>query len=202
VVYTFVTDGGAFMLPILGASVIGLALVLERVFYWLRLTSSRDRGLRRRLLDGDAPPPGQTVTDPVARVLLEALRRPDDLGVASARAEVIVRESKAYLGLLRLMAGAAALAGMLGTAIGLREAFRGATDPIKQGTLLANSLHATILGLGVFLAAYVATAFFHGLSGRLARELDDNLDEVARHRRAPVMGGAGGTASPHAAVGT
>src|SRR3954468_17810557 len=112
------------MLPILGASVVGLALVLERAFYWMRVAASRDRSLRRRLLDGETPPPGQTVTDPVARVLLEAVRRPDDLGVASARAERIIRESKAYLGFLRLMAGAAALLGMLGTAVAAREAFR------------------------------------------------------------------------------
>ncbi|MEZ0227080.1 MAG: MotA/TolQ/ExbB proton channel family protein [Planctomycetota bacterium] len=182
-VFRFVTDGGSFMLPILGASVVGLALILERAFYWLRIAGSRDSSLRRRLLDGETPPPGQTITDPVARVLLEAVRRPDDLGVASARAERIIRESKAYLGFLRLMAGAAALVGMLGTAIAAREAFRTAADATRQGTLLANALHATILGLAVFLAAYVATAFFHSLSSRLARELDDNLDEAARLRR-------------------
>lgn len=176
------------MLPILGASVVGLALILERAFYWLRLVGSRDRTLRRRLLDGETPPPGQTVTDPVARVLLEAVRRPDDLGVASARAERIIRESKSYLGFLRLLAGAAALYGMLGTALGARDAFRTVADPGRQGTLLANALHATILGLGVFFAAYVATAIFHSLSGRLARELDDNLDEAARLRRPSTIG--------------
>jgi len=188
VVYRFITDGGPFMLPILGASVVALALVLERAFYWLRLAASRDRSLRRRLLDGDAPPPGQTVTDPVARVLVEAVRRPDDLGVASARAERIIRESNAYLGFLRLIAGGAALLGMLGTAVTAREAFRATADATRQGTLLANALHATILGLGVFLAAYVATAAFHALSGRLARELDDHLDEAARLRRPTNIG--------------
>ena len=171
------------MLPILAASVIGLALILERAFYWLRLSASRDRSLRRRLLDGETPPPGQAITDPVARVLVEAVRRPDDLGIASARAERIIRESQAYLGFLRLMAGAAALFGMLGTAVMARDAFRASADAVRQGTLLANALHATILGLGVFLAAYVATALFHSLSSRLARELDDHLDEAARLRR-------------------
>jgi biopolymer transport protein ExbB/TolQ len=180
------------MLPILGASVIGLALVFERILYWLRLAASSDRALRRRLLDGETPPPGQTVTDPVARVLLEAARRPDDLGIASARAERIVRESKAYLGFLRLMAGGAALVGMLGTAVMAREAFRTTADPLRQGTLLANALHATILGLVVFLFAYVATAAFYALSSQLARELDDHLDEAARLRR------GGGGAEPKA----
>jgi biopolymer transport protein ExbB len=187
VIYKFMQDGGTFMVPILAASVIGLALVLERVFYWLRLSASRDRSLRRRLLDGETPPPGQTVTDPVARVLLEAARRPEDLGVASARAERIVRESKAYLGFVRLVSGGAALLGMLGTAVMAREAFRVTADPARQGTLLANSLHATILGLVVFLGAYIATAIFSSLSNRLARELDDHLDEAARLRR-PIVG--------------
>jgi len=170
------------MLPILGASVLSLAVILERFYYWMRLAASRDRALRRRLLDGDAPPPAQAVTDPVARVLVEAVRRPDDLGVASARAERILRESRANLSFLRLTAGAAALLGMMGTALAAREALRATADVTRQGTLLANSLHATILGLGVFFAAYVASAVFYSLSGRLARELDDHLDEAARAR--------------------
>jgi biopolymer transport protein ExbB/TolQ len=179
-IYRFVVEGGTWMLPILGASCVGLALVLERIWYWLRLASSRDGSLRRRLLDGEAPPPASTVTDPVARVLVEAVRRPDDLGVASARAERILRESLAYLGFLRLMAGAAAIFGLLGTALMLRDAYATEANPARLGPLTASALNPTILGLGVFLAAYVATAFFYGLSAKLAREVDDHLDEAAR----------------------
>ena len=192
-IYRFVVEGGPWMLPILGASVLGLALILERAWYWLRLTASRDGNLRRRLLDGNAPPPGATVTDPIARVLVEAVRRPDDLGVASARAERILRESKSYLGLLRWTAGVSALLGLLGTAGAVRDAFHLTVDPLKQGALIANALHPTILGLSVFLGAYVASALFHGFSARLARDLDDCLDEVARAQK-PIIPQAPATA--------
>jgi biopolymer transport protein ExbB/TolQ len=176
------------MLPILGTSVIALALCLERAWYWFFLALVRDRKLRARLHAGDSPPPsGQTVRDPIARVLVEAVRRPEDLGVASARAEAALRESKAYLALLRFAGGTAALLGLLGTTFAVREAFRTTVDPARLNVAIANALHATILGLIVFLFVHTAAAVFHAFSASLAREMDEHLDEVARVlRRVPI----------------
>jgi len=187
VIYRFVVDGGTWMLPILALSVVGFAFVLERAGYWLKLAISRDGRLRKRLLAGETPPPGATVSDPVARVLVDAIRRPDDFGIASARADRILRESKSHLGLLRVIAGVAALSGFLATSVAVRDAFRLTTDPARLGTAVANSLHATILGLAIFLGAYLAAAIFQALTGKLAREIDDHLDEIARNLRRPPL---------------
>lgn len=187
-IYRFVIDGGPWMLPILGASVIGLALSLERTWYWLIQALVRDRALRSRLRSGDHAPPGQTIRDPVARVLVEAVRRPDDLGIASARAEAILRESKAYLGLLRFVGGTAALGGLLGTAIGVRDVLHHTADPAQINAGIANALHPTILGLAVFVGIHTAAAAFHALTASLATQLDENLDDVARIvRRGPLV---------------
>lgn len=195
-IYRFVVDGGPWMLPILAASVMGLALGLERTWYWVLQALVRDRPLRTRLRTGDSPPPSQTVRDPVARVLVEAVRRPDDLGIASARAEAILRESKAYLGLLRFVGGTAAVGGLLGTALGIREVLQRTGDPAQANAGIANALHPTILGLAVFLGVHVAAAAFHALSASLAGELDEHLDDVARiMRRAPIVPPRSGTPS-------
>ncbi|HBP19676.1 MAG TPA: biopolymer transporter ExbB, partial [Planctomycetes bacterium] len=49
-IYEFIQQGGPWMYPILGVSVVGLTFIFERAWFWFRLWLAQDGRLRRRLL--------------------------------------------------------------------------------------------------------------------------------------------------------
>ena len=67
----FIEEGCRWMYPILAVSVVGLMFVLERAWFWFVLWMRQDLRLRRRLLNGQVPPPGTRTGDPRTEVLLD-----------------------------------------------------------------------------------------------------------------------------------
>src|SRR5687768_9491905 len=98
-IYKFMVEGGPWMLPIIGVSVIALTFALERAWFWVAMWLRRDLRLRRRLVRGEVPAPGTRSRDAYALVLLDLVTHPDPQ-LAVDRARMLVRDSKAHLKVL------------------------------------------------------------------------------------------------------
>lgn len=189
-IYKFLQEGGPWMLPILGVSVVGLMFILERAWFWLALWLRSDAGLRRRLLRGEAPA-GVETRDPRARVLLVLADRVDDPDRALDRARSLVRESRAHLRVLAIASSLGSSLGLFGTVVGMSASFGGVklSDPGAIIGGLQTALNTTVLGLVVYLATYVAHAMFSQMSSNLGQDLEEELNETRRAllaRRAPA----------------
>ena len=178
----FIDEGGRWMYPILGVSVIGLMFILERAWFWLTLWMRQDLRLRRRLLNGQAPPPGARTNDPRAEVLLSLTSYPDDPDLALERAKMLVRDSKAHLKVLAIVAGIGSALGLFGTVVGMSESFRGVglSNPGAIVTGLQGALNTTILGLVVYITCYAAHAFYAQQSVNLGMDLEEDLNQTQR----------------------
>jgi biopolymer transport protein ExbB/TolQ len=181
VIYKFLQEGGPWMLPILGVSVVGLMFILERAWFWLALWLRSDAGLRRRLLRGEAPA-GVETRDPRARVLLVLADRVDDPDRALDRA---------HLRVLAIASSLGSSLGLFGTVVGMSASFGGVklSDPGAIIGGLQTALNTTVLGLVVYLATYVAHAMFSQMSSNLGQDLEEELNETRRAllaRRAPA----------------
>jgi biopolymer transport protein ExbB len=181
-IYKFLSDGGVWMIPILGISVIGLAFVLERAWFWFTFWLRRDLRLRRRLLRGELPAPGTRTRDPHAAILLDLVNHPQDPELAVDRARMLVRDSKAHLKVLSHTAGLASALGLFGTVVGMSQSFGGVglSNPTAIVMGLQTALNTTVLGLIVYLATYVAHAVFAQRSQNLMQDLEEDLNEARR----------------------
>lgn len=181
-IYEFFKQGGYWMIPILVISVIGVAFILERGWYWLQLWLRADHRLRRRLVLGDRPAPGLKTRDPHASVLLTLVRNREDEDVALDRARSLVRESREHLKVLAIVAGLGSAMGLFGTVMGMRDSFKGVGLSDSSGILegLYGALNTTVLGLFVYVTCYTAHAFFAQQSTNLGADLEEDLNQVRR----------------------
>lgn len=182
------TTGGWVLLPLALLSVVALAVAIERCW---RLLPLRRRCLRERqevletLVREGADGVAAGLDSPVGRVVragLAARSRGVELvrlsAMDAAQREVVACERG--LGVLLAATQVAPLFGLLGTVIGLVEAFQSASAADQVSTkLLAGGIYkalsATIAGLVIAIPAFLAYA---GLTGVVAR-IADQLEHVA-----------------------
>ncbi len=178
----FIDEGGRWMYPILGVSVVGLMFILERSWFWLLLWMRQDLRLRRRLLNGQQPPPGTRTHDPRTEVLVDLASYPADPDLALERAKMLVRDSKAHLKVLAISAGIGSALGLFGTVVGMSQSFRGVglSNPGAIVSGLHSALNTTILGLVVYIICYAAHAFFAQQSVNLGMDLEEDLNQAQR----------------------
>jgi biopolymer transport protein ExbB len=89
-------------------------------------------------------------------------------------------EMRARIRPLSVAANVAPLVGLLGTVVGMLEAFRvtsqvgtGKAEVLAEGIYLA--LETTVAGLIIAIPALLFASYFHGKGERLMREIDDHL---------------------------
>lgn len=181
-IYKFLVDGGFWMIPILGVSVVAVMFTLERAWFWLGLWLRRDLRLRRRLLRGEPLAPGTRTTDPHAMVLMDLTAHPADPDLALDRARMLVRDSKAHLKVLNITSSLGSSLGLFGTVVGMSTSFGGVglSNPGAIVVGLQTALNTTVLGLIVYLMAYVAHAIFAQASQNLMQDLEEDLNETRR----------------------
>ncbi|HVB84963.1 MAG TPA: MotA/TolQ/ExbB proton channel family protein [Rhodanobacteraceae bacterium] len=206
--------GGWAMLPILAASAVALAIILER--YWtLRRKAVLPDGLgdqvrawaRSRSLD-----PQHLATlaagSPLGELLAGALavrNRPREIikeRIEDTGRHVIHRMER-YLNALGTIALIAPLLGLFGTVIGLIRMFmavmiNGAGDPTKMAGGIGEALVCTASGLVVAIPAYVFHRYFRARVADYAVAMEKQasalLDELAVHAepaRAPIAAARG-----------
>lgn len=186
--------GSFIMILLLIASIIVIALVVERFLYFVknsfdaRRLFSRFRQVLRNRGPREAMHFIRMVKNPVGGLLQIALENnhlpPDELGeiLYSYILEEKVKFDR-YLGGLGTMANAATLLGLLGTVIGLIRAFHniaitGSGGPAVVSSGIAEALLTTAFGLFIGIPALFFYNYFTKKSNDLATQMESTLDKV------------------------
>ncbi|WP_323813833.1 MotA/TolQ/ExbB proton channel family protein [Cellvibrio sp. NN19] len=187
----FFQDGGAFMYPIAVVLVIGLAIALER---WLVLTAAKSAN--RQAFDRILPllqkkdyngvlNVGKSSSAPIARIIASGIARMaqsprrDDIELAMEEGvmEAMPRLEKrtAYLATL---ANISTLMGLLGTIIGLIQAFTAvaSADPAEKAALLSSSIAVAMNTTAFGLIAAIPLLLIHSMLQSKTTEIIDSLE--------------------------
>jgi len=198
--------GGEVMFFILATSIVGLAFAIERAVN-LRRSVHVDEGLASQVLDayrrGGAPQAASLLESKktsVARLLAAAVARSHEgyqemeFAISEAGARLLYRMQR-NVRVLGIVANLAPLLGLLGTVLGMIEAFDRVAEVGalgKQTELaggIAEALLTTAFGL---LVAIPAVLLYHYLKGRaesLVREMEETAGDFALKLDRPVAAG-------------
>jgi len=176
--------GGALMYPILGCSVIALAIFLDRIWTYHAVRRSAAplfREVERLVSEGEAE---QAITlchqqgTAMGRILQIALKNRGAARsyIKTLAEEVGSRETAAlerYLGLLGTIATISPLLGLLGTVLGMIRAFTVmATDGVGTPATLGGGISEALLTTAAGLSVAVPTILLHKyLSSRVDRTI-------------------------------
>lgn len=196
-IISIIREGGILMFPIMLCSVILLVFVLERLFF-LR----RSRIMPRLFVRGVLEQLEQSQIDqdeaielceengsPIAELFVAALKKWGRPAVEVEQAVLdsgdrVTSQLKRYLRLFNAIANLTPLLGLLGTVLGMIDAFNAIAQANAMGRpeLLASGIGGALLttaaGLCVAIPAYAAYAFFVGRSDRLILEMDSQTQNV------------------------
>ncbi|MBD2496361.1 MotA/TolQ/ExbB proton channel family protein [Nostoc sp. FACHB-280] len=196
--------GGVVMWPLLAFSVVGIALIIERVRFWYRINTRQNRVIREVLnlyrLDNvvSALDKLQKNADlPVARIFLAALQleepTPEEFRLAlesEAQAEIPVL--KRFQNIFDTIIGLAPLLGLLGTVLGLIVSFAslnlgdvGGTKTTGVTAGISEALVSTASGLVVAIFTLLFANTFRGLYQRqiaAMQEYGGQLELLYRRR--------------------
>ncbi|WP_026732278.1 MotA/TolQ/ExbB proton channel family protein [Fischerella sp. PCC 9605] len=198
------TAGGVVMWPLLGFSVLAVALIIERILFWMRLSSRQNRVVREVLnsyqLDnvvGALDKLHQNTDLPMARIFLAALEleeaTPDEFRLAletGAQAEIPLL--KRFQNIFDTIIALAPLLGLLGTVLGLIASFASLNIGDVGGARTAGvtggiseALVSTASGLVVAIFTLLFANSFRGLYQRqiaLIQEYGGQLELLYRRR--------------------
>jgi biopolymer transport protein ExbB len=165
-IVSVLVKGGLVMIPLALCSVIALAVILERAWFWWRSASPADAERLLALADAgkweDAVNLGAVSRSPVARVLAAGIRdrEPSAALAMEAAAQAELAQLKRGLPVLDTIITLAPLLGLLGTVTGMIGAFgimaeSGMNQPHAITGGVAEALIATAAGLVVAIVALV-----------------------------------------------
>lgn len=183
--------GGPVVVLLLSLSVIGMAIVLYKLFQLRPYSRSQFHRLEQALDRGETDGLAQLST-PAAELVSHALAaRQAGTDFESLEADLarrgnrLLNDCTRYLRPLELIAYLSPLLGLLGTVLGMIEAFRGLEEQSAQGSagLLAGgiweALLTTAVGLGIAIPMTAAHALLEsrvkGISERLSDVLEQSL---------------------------
>lgn len=192
-ILAFFQSGGPFMYPILLVLAVGVAIAVERYIY-LSVVRARNRGVWKRvlpLLEGGRYEAAREVVmhsdAAVSRILGYGLNRAERSGsgdeiqmaMEEGLLEVVPRlERRTHY--LATLANIATLLGLLGTIIGLTEAFSSvaAAGPADKANLLSASISIAMNTTAFGLIVAIPLLLVHAVMQTKTSELVDNLEMV------------------------
>jgi biopolymer transport protein ExbB len=184
----FVVDnfkkGGPIMWPILIVSITALAVVLERIFWWLGRWMRRDPKRIEKVFTAievgdvaEASRLSRDSRDPVLRMMWNGLNHQHASlqGALQVAAGIEIKRAGRFLVVMDTLVTLAPLLGLLGTIVGLMESFSFlgneelAVQAVTGGISVA--LIATACGLGIAIFALIPFNFFTSRVSNLEFEL-------------------------------
>lgn len=190
-IISIVREGGVLMLPIIACSIVLLVFVFERFMYLRRsrvIPRPFVRGVieqleQQQLSRDEAIALCEENGSPIAVLFIAALKKWSRPAVEVEQAildagERVTSQLRKYLRLFNAISNLTPLLGLLGTVLGMIEAFNSiaGADAMGRPELLAGGIGAALLttasGLCVAIPAYAAYAFFLGRADRLILEMD------------------------------
>lgn len=204
--------GGVVMYPLLAFSLLAIALTLERIYFWQRVSKRQRRLMREvdKLYPYDASATFHKLEQnrdlPMARVFLAALEleqaTPEEFKLAlesAAQAELPILNR--FSSVFETIIAASPLLGLLGTVLGLMDAFsalrlgEGGTNTTGVTGGISEALITTVTGLCVAILTLLFANTFRGLYRQqlaLIQEYGGKLELHYRryyaHGRIPFLG--------------
>lgn len=193
-VISFFQTGGAFMYPILIVLALGLAIVIERFVYLLRIDKAIHNtweAIVPMLRASDFPRARNLVEDmdnPMARVLsygfsrLSTGVRREQLDFAMEEGVMeVMPELSQRTHYLAMLANVATLLGLLGTIIGLIQAFTAVAkaNPAEKAELLSASISVAMNTTAFGLIVAIPLLAFHSLLATKTGRLVDTIEMAA-----------------------
>ena len=202
--------GGPIMWPILIVSIIGLTVVIERIFWWtgrwFRRDPKRIEKVFTAIENGDiaeASRLSRGSRDPVLRMMWNGLNHQHASlqGALQVAAGIEIKRAGRFLVVMDTLVTLAPLLGLLGTITGLIRSFSflGNEELAVQAVTggIAEALIATACGLGIAIFALVPFNFFTSRVSNLEFELQTaatNLEVMlgaqSAEREVAIAGGA------------
>lgn len=187
--------GGFLMHPILIASVIGLGIVLERAWFFWRADSHVGplfETLAERISKGDPEGALEAAGEhsgPVGLVLREGLKhwkRGPEMAqeVMAIRGEEALRSARRGISLLALVPSVSVMLGLLGTVVGMVEAFQRVAEmeqrvsPALLASGIWTALITTVGGLCVAIPILIAHHYFQEKIAHLAFQIEHYGSEL------------------------
>jgi biopolymer transport protein ExbB len=193
--------GGVVMFPLLGLSILAMALILERVVFWSQIVRRQERVVREVLMlyrhnaDAALHKLEKNIHLPISRIFIAALEldqaTPDEFRLAlesAAQAELPLL--KRFNTIFETVISVAPLLGLLGTILGLIHSFASLRIGDLGGTATSNvsagigeALISTASGLVVAIFTLLFANVFRGLYLRqmaLIQEYGGQLELVYR----------------------
>ena len=177
--------GGIVMWPLLGFSIMGIALIIERLVFWFRIMRRHKRVVRdilntyKRSPIDVFPKLRQNIALPTARIFLEALEledaRPNQFRLALESAtQAELPKLKQFNTIFDTIISVSPLLGLLGTILGLISSFAaiqlgeigagGNAQAVTGG--ISEALVSTAAGLVVAIITLLFANLFRGLYKR------------------------------------
>jgi biopolymer transport protein ExbB len=190
-IVSFIRDGGAWMYPILLVGAVGAAIAVERNLTLWRIGKAnrnmweqlhpilvaRDFEKAREITAGDKSTISELLNLGLARQ--GAVRRRDDIEIAMEEGMMeITPQLEKRTQAIALLANIATLLGLLGTIVGLIQAFNAVANanPAEKADLLSGSIsvamNTTALGLIVAVPLLLAHAYLNSKTGEIIDSLE------------------------------
>ncbi len=191
--------GGIVMIPLFALSVLSLALMAERVLFWMAASSRRRRNLLRvaaeriqqgdlaaaeSLLDSDG-----SVYSAVLRPVLRAARRGAGAGEIEAQGmqsiEGVRPRIERFGAWLSATVTAAPMLGILGTVLGIIQSFQllgsstRVTDPTTAAAGIGQALYTTAFGLLVAMVVLFPLVLFRAKAEQCLSRLEAMIALIA-----------------------
>ena len=208
--------GGPIMWPILIVSIIGVAVVLERVFWWggrwMRRDPKRIEKVFTAIETGDVTEASRLSRgsrDPVLRMMWNGLNHQHASlqGALQVAAGIEIKRAGRFLVVMDTLVTLAPLLGLLGTITGLIRSFSflGNEELAVQAVTggIAEALIATACGLGIAIFSLIPFNFFTSRVSNLEFELQTaatNLEVMLEAQSKARAGVAIGTDTPSSAT--
>jgi biopolymer transport protein ExbB len=184
--WTFFIRGGPIMYPLLICSLISVAIIVERIIFWLSAKREREPLLISEMLQlaekghyEKAVQCARGSRDYIARVLLEGIvHRNYSLSQAlEMGAEEEVKRMRKNLTILDTIITLAPLLGILGTVMGIIDSFHllgaaGIESPRVVTEGIAQALITTATGLAIAIMTLIPYNYFLSRIERTAREIE------------------------------
>ncbi len=187
--------GGPVMYPLLLCSVVGVAVIVERVYYYWSGRADNESlmdSVRAALSQGrilEAAQVAKRDKGPVAAILAAAIsqygksRQMVTEQIEKVGQEEIFRLEKG-LPLLDVLVGIAPLLGLLGTVTGIIKSFnvmgalQGVAEPAVLSSGIAEALITTAAGLLIAIPIMAVNAYFYRLVDRRVLQMNQRSTEI------------------------